>query len=209
MGVEATAKRKATAALDSSLTKRAQTREDWLSKEPDQNDITTDDDKGCGTAVQFAWDRLPQELRDMIYGLLWQSTPRVKPSFGRTAETFEVYYGTIEKNATLLNELPQWLVINKESLYTGIDQMLRRGEWVFWWNMLGGMDAPVSSALNPPLFRSLTIKSRERSLLRNSNIDGRELRWELSAHWSQRDVASRLALKLSPTLKSLTVDLET
>ncbi|KAL1645648.1 hypothetical protein SLS61_008208 [Didymella pomorum] len=105
--------------------------------------------------------------------------------------------------------LPRWLSINKESLDARTDSVRRCGEWVFWWNMLDGMEAEVSQVLSPIHARSLTIKSRMSSVYSNMSwITCRDLEWALSTLHTRGDVAPRLSLKLSPVLQHLMVDLE-
>lgn len=129
--------------------------------------------------------------------------------FGTKAEIFEVYYDDIDEKAILTSGLPRWLSINKESLDARTDSVRRCGEWVFWWNMLDGMEAEVSQVLSPIHARSLTIKSTMSSVYSNMSwITCRDLEWALSTLHTRGDVAPRLSLKLSPVLQHLMVDLE-
>jgi hypothetical protein len=144
----------------------------------------------------------------MVYEYLWEDTHRVQPTPDRSApETFEVHYRAVNTSVgSHLSTLPQWLWVSACFLYEGIEPMRRRGVWLLWWDMVGGLDAPDSSVLGSATATKLIVKTnRAISVL---SIDGQDLTWALPTHQNRPDVASKLSSNFGSTLRDLTIDLQ-
>ena len=75
--------------------------------------------------------KLPRELRDMIYDYAWSDTGAIRQRFkGRIYKVS--YRRPLWKTARLFYARrgnAQWLLINKQVMYEGLEQLLREGTW--------------------------------------------------------------------------------